>query len=54
MSTPVNIMKDCRKREVIPTVHVPLFSTPPTTFEYCESSARVCLIMHYSEALPVP
>lgn len=54
MSADVTIMKDQGKREVIPPVHVPLFSTPPTTFEYCERSACVCLIMHYSEALPVP
>lgn len=54
MSTDVNIIKDHGKREVIPPIHVLLFSTLPTTFEYCERSARVCLIMHYSEALPVP
>lgn len=53
MSTSMNIM-EYGKREVIPPVHVPLFSTRPIAFEYCERSARVCLIMHYSEALPAP
>lgn len=48
------LWRSVEKWEVIPPIHVPLFSTPPVTFEYFERSAYVCLIMHYSEALPGP